>query len=98
MAETVSSYTSKYSGDQLDAAIAALGSLQNLFASKADFDNFVKEFTARMNEFVTAANNSASQAEAATTATKNATKELQETTTKLAEMVSGGKVLFEEIK
>lgn len=66
MAETVSSYISKYSGDQLDAAIAALGSLQELFASKADFDEFVNKFTNKMNEFITAANNSASKAEAAT--------------------------------
>lgn len=66
MADTVNTYASKYSGDQLDAAIAALGSLQELFASKADFDKFVQEFTAKMNEFITAANSSASKAEAAT--------------------------------
>lgn len=66
MADTVNSYVSKYSGDQLDAAIAALGSLQQLFASKADFEKFVEEFTAKMNEFITAANTSASKAEATT--------------------------------
>lgn len=55
MAET-KNYVSKYSGDQLDAAIAALGSLESMFASKADFDKFQKAFTAKMNEFIAAAN------------------------------------------
>lgn len=33
-------YISNYSGDQLDAAIAALGSLKDLFITKEEFDNF----------------------------------------------------------
>lgn len=97
MAETVNTYTSKYSGDQLDAAIAALGSLQELFASKADFDKFVQEFTAKMNEFITAANSSASKAEAATTAATNATKATQEATAKLNDAVAKGYIHFEAI-
>lgn len=97
MADTLNSYVSKYSGDQLDAAIAALSSLQQLFASKADFDKFVDEFTAKMNEFITAANTSASKAEAATAATINATKEMQVTTAKISELVTNGNVFFENI-
>lgn len=34
-------YISKYSGDQLDAAIAALGSLSNLFITQTQFKNFI---------------------------------------------------------
>lgn len=49
MAETTTkNYTSKYSGDQLDAAIAALGSLESLFFSQSDFDKFVKQFDTKM--------------------------------------------------
>lgn len=42
MAETntTTNYISNYSGDQLDAAIAVLGSLKNLFITKEEFDNF----------------------------------------------------------
>lgn len=97
MADTVNTYASKYSGDQLDAAIAALGSLQELFASKADFDKFVQEFTAKMNEFITAANSSASKAEAATTAATNATKATQDATAKLNDAVAKGYIHFEAI-
>lgn len=42
-------YTSKYSGDQLDAAIAVLGSLGSLFFSVTDFGNFVDKFNDKMN-------------------------------------------------
>lgn len=89
MAETVNSYVSKYSGDQLDAAIAALGSLQEWFASKADFEDFVKKFTAKMDEFITAANNSASKAETATAKVEDATKTLASTNETLKTMISG---------
>ena len=42
-------YNSKYSGDQLDAAIAVLGSLNSLFFSVTDFGNFVDQFNGKMN-------------------------------------------------
>ena len=42
-------YNSKYSGDQLDAAIAVLGSLGSLFFSVTDFGNFVDKFNDKMN-------------------------------------------------
>ena len=97
MADTLNSYVSKYSGDQLDAAIAALSSLQQLFASKADFDKFVEEFTAKMNEFITAANTSASKAEDAMVVTNNAIKAAQEATAKINEAVANGNVFFDPI-
>lgn len=42
MADVKNNYVSKYSGDQLDAAIAALGSLKNLFITSAQFNEFIK--------------------------------------------------------
>ena len=49
MAET-KNYVSKYSGDQLDAAIAVLGSLGTMFFSQSDFNTFVTQFNAKMSE------------------------------------------------
>lgn len=49
MAETTKNYVSKYSGDQLDAAIAALGSLESLFFSVKDFQDFVDQFNTKMD-------------------------------------------------
>lgn len=108
MAETINSYVSKYSGDQLDAAIAALGSLQELFASKADFDEFVNKFTNKMNEFIAAANGSASKAEAATATAVtqiNESKErleasnqtLNSTNETLQKMIAGSKYYYVEL-
>ena len=48
MAET-KNYVSKYSGDQLDAAIAALGSLKTMFFSQSDFEKFVSQFNTKMD-------------------------------------------------
>lgn len=51
MAETTTkNYTSKYSGDQLDAAIAVLGSLDTLFFSVTKFQDFVDQFNTKMNK------------------------------------------------
>ena len=49
MAET-KNYVSKYSGDQLDAAIAVLGSLETMFFSQEDFAEFTKDFDKKMRE------------------------------------------------
>ena len=49
MAET-KNYVSKYSGDQLDAAIAVLGSLGTMFFSQADFNEFKQRFNTKMDE------------------------------------------------
>lgn len=48
MAET-KNYVSKYSGDQLDAAIAVLGSLKMMFFSQSDFEKFVSQFNTKMD-------------------------------------------------
>lgn len=51
MAETTTkNYISKYSGDQLDAAIAVLGSLESLFFSVTDFQEFVNQFKNKMDK------------------------------------------------
>ena len=47
MAET-KNYVSKYSGDQLDAAIAVLGSLETMFFPKEGFKAFTREFDKKM--------------------------------------------------
>lgn len=49
MAE-IKNYVSKYSGDQLDAAIAVLGSLETMFFSQEDFEAFTKKFNTQMTE------------------------------------------------
>ena len=49
MAETTKNYVSKYSGDQLDAAIAVLGSLGTMFFSQSDFEKFVSQFNTKMD-------------------------------------------------
>ena len=49
MAE-IKNYVSKYSGDQLDAAIAVLGSLEAMFFSQEDFAAFTKDFDRQMGE------------------------------------------------
>ena len=47
MAE-IKNYVSKYSGDQLDAAIAVLGSLETMFFSQDDFKDFKAKFDEKM--------------------------------------------------
>lgn len=49
MAET-KNYISNYSGDQLDAAIAVLGSLETMFFSQKDFKDFKDDFDDKMTE------------------------------------------------
>lgn len=49
MAE-IKNYVSKYSGDQLDAAIAVLGSLDTMFFSQEKFSAFTEDFDTQMTE------------------------------------------------
>ena len=49
MAE-IKNYVSKYSGDQLDAAIAVLGSLETMFFPKEGFKEFAREFGKKMTQ------------------------------------------------
>lgn len=51
MAEVKNNYISKYSGDQLDAAIAALGSLDKLFITTKQFTDFKTQFDSKMSDF-----------------------------------------------
>ena len=49
MAE-IKNYVSKYSGDQLDAAIAVLGSLETMFFSQSNFEEFKTKFDEKMGK------------------------------------------------
>ena len=49
MAE-IKNYVSKYSGDQLDAAIAVLGSLETMFFSQERFNEFKEDFNKKMTD------------------------------------------------
>lgn len=49
MAE-IKNYVSKYSGDQLDAAIAVLGSLETMFFSQERFNAFKEDFNKKMTD------------------------------------------------
>lgn len=49
MAE-IKNYVSKYSGDQLDAAIAVLGSLETMFFTQSNLEEFKTEFNKKMTD------------------------------------------------
>lgn len=44
----IKNYVSNYSGDQLDAAIAVLGSLKTMFFSQSEFNKFKEQFNDKM--------------------------------------------------
>ena len=46
--EEIKNYVSKYSGDQLDAAIAVLGSLETMFFTQSKFEEFKAKFDEKM--------------------------------------------------
>lgn len=95
MAE-IKNYVSKYSGDQLDAAIAVLGSLGTMFFSQADFNDFKQQFNTKMDELMMdveamknkaqasldAANEAKSEAAQATAAANVATAKVTEIASK----------------
>lgn len=54
MAETF--YASKYSGDQLDGAIAVLGSLQTMLITRSEFENFSAKYNQSLEDFKNTAN------------------------------------------
>lgn len=54
MAETF--YASKYSGDQLDGAIAVLGSLKTMLITRSEFENFSAKYNQSLEDFKNAAN------------------------------------------
>lgn len=55
MAETF--YASKYSGDQLDGAIAVLGSLKTMLITRSEFENFSAKYNQSLEDFKNTANN-----------------------------------------
>lgn len=103
MAET-KNYISKYSGDQLDAAIAVLGSLKTMFLSPSDFAAFSHEFKIEMADLkadvdtminnakatLEAANAAKAQAESAMAAANDAAK-------KVTDIAAKSIVNYEEI-
>lgn len=107
MAET-KNYISQYSGDQLDAAIAVLGSLDAMFISPEIFSEFKKGFDENManlsgsvNEATTDLTNKVNEA---TTAANNATakvdqatKSAQATIDKYDEIASQFHIIYEKI-
>lgn len=103
MAET-KNYVSKYSGDQLDAAIAVLGSLGTMFFSQADFNDFKQQFNTKMDELtkdVEAMKNKAQAsleaANAANTEATQATAAANAATAKVVEIASKDLINYEVI-
>lgn len=79
MAET-NNYISQYSGDQLDAAIAVLGSLGAMFISPEKFDEFKKEFEKEMEALSSSVTTAMGRADAAIMAANTATAKAESTT------------------
>ena len=103
MAET-KNYVSKYSGDQLDAAIAVLGSLGTMFFSQADFNKFKQQFNTKMDELtkdVEAMKNKAQASSEAANAAKaeatQATAAANAATARLNEIASKQPIIYEVI-
>ena len=49
-------YKSKYSGDQIDGAVAVLGGLKALTITKAEFDAFANNYNEKLAAFIESAN------------------------------------------
>lgn len=104
MAE-IKNYISKYSGDQLDAAIAVLGSLGTMFFSQSDFAAFSQGFEKKMNDLkrdvqimIDNAQASLDAANAAKTEAENATAAANAATAKVVEIASKSLINYEVIK
>ena len=98
MAETTKNYVSKYSGDQLDAAIAVLGSLRAMFFSQSDFEKFINEFNAKMAELTGDVGAMTSKAEASINTANEATTAANAAAAKLNEIASKNPIIWEEIR
>lgn len=103
MAE-IKNYVSKYSGDQLDAAIAVLGSLGTMFFSQDDFKAFIQQFNTKMDELTMdveamkkKAQASLNAANAANTEATQATAAANAATAKVVEIASKGLINYEVI-
>ena len=49
-------YKSKYSGDQIDGAVAVLGGLKALTITKAEFEAFANKYNEKLAAFIESAN------------------------------------------
>lgn len=104
MAE-IKNYISKYSGDQLDAAIAVLGSLGTMFFSQSDFAAFSQGFEKKMNDLKrdvqTMIDNAQASLDAANTAktkAEDAMSAANDAAGKVTEIASKSIVNYEVIK
>ena len=98
MAETTKNYVSKYSGDQLDAAIAVLGSLRTMFFSQSEFDKFINQFNIKMAGLTSDVGAMTSKAEASINAANEATAAANAATAKVTEIASKDLINYEVIK
>ena len=96
MAET-KNYVSKYSGDQLDAAIAVLGSLGTMFFSQDDFKDFIRQFNTRMDELSDDVGAMTSKAETSINTANEATAAANAATARLNEIASKQPIIYEVI-
>lgn len=104
MAETTKNYVSKYSGDQLDAAIAVLGSLRAMFFSQSEFDKFINQFNIKMAGLTSDVGAMTSKAEASINAANEAKTQAENTTTaasavidKVTELAGKGLIFYDDI-
>ena len=103
MAET-KNYVSKYSGDQLDAAIAVLGSLGTMFFSQADFNAFKQRFNTKMDELTKDVEAMKNKAQASLNAAQEAQRKADQATAaanaataKVTEIASKQPIIYEVI-
>lgn len=103
MAET-KNYVSNYSGDQLDAAIAVLGSLRAMFFSQSDFEKFINQFNTKMAGLTSDVGAMTSRAEASISAANEtqqkaaeATAAANATTAKLNELANEGLIKYKTL-
>ena len=96
MVET-KNYISQYSGDQLDAAIAVLGSLDAMFISPEIFGNFEKGFDKNMTDLSNSVNDLSKSVHDATTAANTATAKAEATINKYDEIASQFHIIYEKI-
>lgn len=97
MAETTKNYVSKYSGDQLDAAIAVLGSLRAMFFSQSDFEKFISEFNAKMAGLTNDVGVMTSKAEASIKTANEATTAASAVIDKVTELAGKGLIFYDDI-
>ena len=97
MAETTKNYVSKYSGDQLDAAIAVLGRLRAMFFSQSEFDKFKEQFETKMAELTGDVGAMTNKAEASINTANEATTAASAVIDKVTELAGKGLIFYDDI-